>query len=98
PNIVFVAKSGEEFPVDADVGANLMQAALRSGVPGIEGACGGALVCATCVVSVPQECWSRMPEAEPKEAELLGFCDLESPAFRLACQVRLSESLTGTRF
>lgn len=97
PDVTFVTSNGDEFTVTAPLGVNLMRAALDGGVPGIEGICGGALVCATCVCAIPEEWRDRIAPAEPGEEEMLGFCDFEPPAMRLSCQIEMREELAGMR-
>lgn len=48
----FVTADGKSHPVDAEIGATLMEVAIRNMVPGIEAECGGACACATCHVYV----------------------------------------------
>jgi len=68
--------------VDAESGQSLMQAALQAGVRGIEGECGGTMVCATCHVYVAPEWIGRLPAPSEDELAMLegavwgGACDL----------------------
>ena len=48
PKILFIEPNGTYREVDAGVGESAMQAAVRHGVNGIIGECGGSCICATC--------------------------------------------------
>jgi 2Fe-2S ferredoxin len=52
--IRFVQQDGAENVIEVGSGASVMLAAVRNGVPGIEGECGGCLDCATCHVYVDE--------------------------------------------
>lgn len=66
-------------------GANLMEAPVAAGIPGIEGQCGGVLVCATCHVVVEGGCFTP---AGPMEDDMLDTVeDARSPNSRLSCQL-----------
>jgi 2Fe-2S ferredoxin len=97
PNVVYVTGDGAPHIVTAEVGDTVMNTALRNGIPGIIGECGGFKSCATCHVIV-----------RPDFAELVGgpIDDLEEdlldlgvtdrqPTSRLGCQIVLTESLDG---
>ena len=53
--VVFIEHDGTEHEVDAENGTNLMEAATKHLVPGIDADCGGACACATCMIYVPEE-------------------------------------------
>jgi 2Fe-2S ferredoxin len=73
-----------------------MAAAVRSGVPGIVGECGGNASCATCHVWVRQEYWEAVGEPGDLEADLIELGVSEPRATsRLSCQIRLSDELDG---
>lgn len=84
--------------LDIPVGTSLMQAAVTSGLGGIQGECGGTLGCATCHVFVDPEQAAALPAMLPAEAEMLDFTAAPRRAeSRLGCQIRVSESLDGLR-
>ncbi len=41
PHIKYVEANGTEYAVDAPAGITAMEAAVKNGVPGIDGDCGG---------------------------------------------------------
>jgi len=98
PQITFRLKDGTEKTVDAPVGLSVMEVAVKNGIEGIEGACGGSLACATCHVYVAPEWWGKaLPDGErsPEEEDMLdlGF-DIRKTS-RLCCQIRVDETLDG---
>lgn len=93
--VSYVASSGAEFVVEADVGASVMSAAVKNSVPGIDGDCGGACVCATCHVYVDDSWRAITGERTPREEAMLDFADNVEPASRLSCQITVTEKLDG---
>ena len=55
PKVVFITLDGAQRVVDANVGESVMAAAVRNGIEGIIGECGGQAMCATCHVYVRPE-------------------------------------------
>ena len=96
PKVVYVSASGEESVIDAQAGESVMSAAVRNGVPGIVGECGGQLSCATCHVWVREPFRERVGDPGELEADLLdlGVSDF-TEASRLGCQIRVTEDLDG---
>lgn len=86
PKVVYRHADGTETALDVEEGQTVMHAAVRSGVPGIIGECGGELMCATCHVYVVS------PEtggpASDDEDEMLEFaaCPRRTNS-RLSCQL-----------
>jgi ferredoxin, 2Fe-2S len=96
PKVVYVSSEGVENVVDAQVGESVMSAAVRSGVPGIVGECGGQLSCATCHVWVRDDFRDRVGGPGEMEADLLdlGVSDF-TEASRLGCQIKMTDELDG---
>ena len=96
PKIVYVRTGHDECVVDAQVGDTVMSVAVRSGVPGIVGECGGQLSCATCHVWVSEEFRDRVGGPGETEADLLdlGVSDF-TDASRLGCQITITDDLDG---
>lgn len=97
PKVVYVESgSGAERVVDAAQGESVMSAAVRSGVPGIVGECGGQLSCATCHVWVKEEFCDRVGGPGDVEADLLdmGVTDFTERS-RLGCQIKMTDELDG---
>lgn len=96
PKVVYVDDSGSQRVVDAHVGESVMSAALRNGVPGIIGECGGNNSCATCHVWVRDEFMESVGAPGDLEDDLLdlGVSDRRDCS-RLGCQIQLTEDLDG---
>ncbi|MEH2512700.1 2Fe-2S ferredoxin [Nitrobacteraceae bacterium AZCC 1564] len=88
-HIKFVQRDGTESVIEAGSGASVMLAAVRNGITGIEGECGGCLDCATCHVYVDEEQLSHLPAPKEDELELLGAVTAtRKPSSRLSCQLK----------
>lgn len=96
PTVTFVDPLGRATTIDAAPGASLMAAAVRHGVPGIVGECGGNASCATCHVYLDPGGFRRVGPPNDLEDDLLdlGVAD-RRPASRLACQITLTDELDG---
>ncbi|MGA0604658.1 2Fe-2S iron-sulfur cluster-binding protein [Phenylobacterium sp. VNQ135] len=80
---------------DARPGASVMEVAVRNAVPGIDADCGGACACATCHVYVSPEWLQTVGPRTDMEQAMLEFAEGVQENSRLACQIRLDESLDG---
>jgi 2Fe-2S ferredoxin len=94
PTISYTSAQGETRILTAAVGDTVMQTAVRSGVAGIVGECGGVLSCATCHVYVDEDDLPRLPEMTDLEDEMLeGTAEDRRPNSRLSCQISITETL-----
>jgi ferredoxin, 2Fe-2S len=96
PKVIYVGDGGEERAVDAVVGESVMATAVKNGVPGIVGECGGNASCATCHVWVREEFLPLVGEPNDMEEDLLdlGVSDRREGS-RLSCQVTVTAELDG---
>ena len=95
PKITYIDPSGASRTIDAEVGATVMETAIKNDVPGIEAECGGACACATCHVYV-DEAWRAVTgEPSPMEEDMLDFGYEVKPNSRLSCQIKVTEALDG---
>ncbi|MHC9293379.1 2Fe-2S iron-sulfur cluster-binding protein [Mycobacterium sp. LTG2003] len=96
PKVVFITLDGASRIVDAHAGESVMAAAVRNGIPGIIGECGGNCSCATCHVYVDDEFVTAVGTAGDMEDDLLdlGVADRRVGS-RLSCQIQLTEDLDG---
>ncbi|HYJ29244.1 MAG TPA: 2Fe-2S iron-sulfur cluster-binding protein [Allosphingosinicella sp.] len=89
----FVSADGERSEeVDAQAGERLLDIAQAHGQP-LEGTCEGQMACSTCHVIVAAEDFDRLPPASEEEEDLLDLAANVRRTSRLACQIRLEESL-----
>ena len=96
PKVIYVSTAGVEQAVDAVDGESVMATAVKNGVPGIIGECGGNASCATCHVWVRDEFLPLVGEPNETEEDLLemGVSD-RRPGSRLSCQIKVSPELDG---
>lgn len=93
--ITYVASTGAEFVADVEPGLSVMSAAVKHNIPGIDGDCGGACVCATCHVYVEQSWRAAVGERTPREEAMLEFADNVERSSRLSCQIIITQDLDG---
>lgn len=88
--VKFMLRNGEAKQVEIEGDVSVMIAAVRNGIRGIEGECGGCLDCATCHVYV-EEAQSRvLPRPNEDELELLSSVAAQrKPTSRLSCQLKV---------
>jgi 2Fe-2S ferredoxin len=82
---------GSEQSFDAGDDPSVMRVAVREGIPGIFGDCGGEMSCGTCHVYVEDQ--SHVPEMSEDEDVLLEVVDDRRDTSRLGCQLRFTEGM-----
>ena len=97
PKITFTDSGGTSRTVDADVGATVMETAIRNNVPGIEAECGGACACATCHGYVDEGWREKVGEPSPMEEDMLDFGYDVRENSRLSCQIKVTDELDGLK-
>jgi ferredoxin, 2Fe-2S len=97
PKITYIDPDGASHTVDAEIGATVMETALRNDVPGIIASCGGSCACATCHVHV-DPAWMAIvgPRSSEEEGMLDSAVDVDETS-RLSCQIVVSEELDGLK-
>jgi len=96
PKVVYVGGTGQEQAIDATVGDSVMATAVRNGVPGIIGECGGNASCGTCHVWVREEFLTLVGPPNDLEEDLLDLAVTERRSTsRLSCQVPVTPALDG---
>jgi 2Fe-2S ferredoxin len=96
PKVVYVEATGVEQAIDGTVGDSVMATAVRNGVAGIVGECGGNASCATCHVWVREEYRAAVGPAHDLEDDLLDLAVAERrEGSRLSCQIELTDDLDG---
>ncbi len=90
--VVYTAFDGTVTTIDGRPGDSVMETAVRNGVPGIVGECGGSLSCATCHVFVAPETLELVGGPGDLEDEMLDgtAVDREDDS-RLSCQIKLAD-------
>lgn len=96
PKVTYVAGSGDQRVIDATVGESVMVTAVKNGVPGIIGQCGGNASCGTCHVWVREDFRPLLGEIGEDEEDLLDMGVSERrDGSRLSCQLPVTEELDG---
>lgn len=96
PKVAYVDTTGVERTIDATLGDSVMVTAVKNGVPGIIGECGGNSSCATCHVWVREDFLAQVGPPNDLEDDLLDLAVSERrPGSRLSCQIEVSEDLEG---
>jgi 2Fe-2S ferredoxin len=95
PKVTYIDSAGTPRTVEADVGATVMETAIKNSVPGIEAECGGACACSTCHVYVDEAWRKQTGEPAPMEEDMLDFAFDVRPNSRLSCQIKVTEALDG---
>ena len=93
--ITFIDSSGTARTVDGEIGATVMETAIKNGVPEIEAECGGACACSTCHLYIDEAWMEKVGEPSPMEADMLDFAFEVKPNSRLSCQIKVTEELDG---
>lgn len=96
PQLRFVDDQGDCRVIDAAVGDSVMLTAVKNGVPGIIGECGGNASCGTCHVYVDPEFLPLVGPPHEIEDDLLdlGVSDRRAES-RLSCQIAITDALDG---
>ena len=95
PKITFIDFEGSSRTVEGEIGATVMETAIKNAIPGIEAECGGACACATCHVHVDEAWRAVVGEPSPMEEDMLDFGYDVRPNSRLSCQIKVTAELDG---
>jgi len=99
PKVTFIMTDGSPKEIDAPEDWSLMQIAVENGIEEIEGACGGAMACATCHLYVhpdwQQKVTDQGNEKSDEEEDMLDLAFELRNSSRLGCQIRLTKELDG---
>lgn len=92
PKVFYTQPDGAVKVVDGAAGDSVMSTAVKNGVNGIVGQCGGTLSCATCHVYLDRNELALFPPPGEDEDDMLDCTasDREDNS-RLSCQLTLSE-------
>lgn len=94
PKVFYVLPDGSERVIDGEVGDSVMMTAVRNGVVGIIGQCGGTLSCATCHVFLDEAELELYPDMDEMEDEMLDCAAVDRETnSRLSCQLDLREGV-----
>ena len=95
PKITFIEHDGTTHTVEAELGATVMEVALKNDVGGIVAECGGSCTCATCLVHVGEGWTDKVGTRSEEEEDQLDFAFDVRPNSRLSCQITVTDTLDG---
>lgn len=96
PKVTFVAIDGSRRTIDALDGDSVMATAVKHGVPGIVGECGGNCSCATCHVYVDDDFVAVVGGPNDFEDDMLDLAVSDRrTTSRLSCQIKVTGDLDG---
>lgn len=97
PQLIVTTREGETRTLDAGEGMTAMETIRNAGIDELLALCGGVCSCATCHVHVDPAFAALMPPMSEDEDDLLESSEFRDARSRLACQIRLSDALSGLR-
>ncbi|MFN6943497.1 MAG: 2Fe-2S iron-sulfur cluster-binding protein [Cytophagaceae bacterium] len=86
----------QELEIPDDINLSLMEVLKASEYP-VLATCGGMALCATCHVTVNSGS-EKLPEPSDAELDMLDTLPDALSESRLACQIKISNSLNGCHF
>jgi 2Fe-2S ferredoxin len=95
PKITYIEHGGTSRTVEAEIGATVMEVALRNEITGIVAECGGSCTCATCMVHVEERWRATVGPPSAEEEDMLDTAFDVRPNSRLSCQIKVTEALDG---
>lgn len=93
--ITYIEFNGTEHTVEAGSGENVMTAAIKNLVPGIDADCGGACSCGTCHVFVDDAWLDKVGPPGEFEEPMLDLNPDRATNSRLSCQIDVTDELDG---
>lgn len=95
PRVTFIQPDGTSQTIEIPVGHSVMEGAVKHDIMGIAAECGGACACATCHVHVDPEWANKLDPAQESETAMLDFATDPDKTSRLACQIKLKDTMDG---
>ena len=93
--ITYVEHSGKLHTIQVQNGLTVMEGAVQNNIPGIDADCGGSCACATCHIYVDEKWFSKLPNKESAEEDMLDMAYEPKKLSRLSCQIKVSNDLDG---
>ena len=95
PKITYIEHNNKSHEIEVSNGLSVMEGAVQNNIPGIDADCGGSCACATCHVYVDEQWFSKLPNKENAEEDMLDMAFEPNKFSRLGCQITVSEELDG---
>ena len=93
--VTYIEHNGKSHTIEVSNGLSLMEGAVQNNIPGIDADCGGSCACATCHVYVDENWFSKLPNKEQAEEDMLDMAFEPNKFSRLACQITVTDDLDG---
>ena len=93
-SFTYIDPTGEEFPVEAEMGKHLLDVAHDNNIE-LEGACGGELACSTCHLVFEEKIFEKLPPMSEEEEDMLDLAFELTDTSRLGCQIQVTKDLEG---
>ena len=93
--VTYVEFDGSKHTIDLDDGLSIMEGAVRNGIRGIDGDCGGQRACATCHVFIDEGWIGKVGTMSEQENELLELAPERGDTSRLSCQIAMADERDG---
>jgi len=95
PKITYIEHNGKSHVVEVSNGLSVMEGAIQNNIPGIDADCGGSCACATCHVYVDEKWFSKLPNKDNAEEDMLDMAFDPNKFSRLTCQITVNDGLDG---
>ena len=93
PKITYIEYNGKSHVIEVPNGLSVMEGAVQNNVPGIDADCGGSCACATCHVYVDEKWFSKLPNKDNAEEDMLDMAFEPNKFSRLGCQITITDDL-----
>ncbi|CCQ74963.1 2Fe-2S iron-sulfur cluster-binding protein [Magnetospira sp. QH-2] len=94
PTLTVTDAQGVTKELDADTGLSVMEILREAGYP-VAGECNGSLACATCHVIIDPNWFGKLEDQAEEEEDILDTVFNLEETSRLACQIMMSDDLSG---
>ena len=95
PKITYIEHNGKSHTLEVANGLTVMEGAVQNNISGIDADCGGSCACATCHVYVDEKWFSKLPNKENAEEDMLDMAFEPNKFSRLGCQITVTSDLNN---
>ena len=93
PKITYIEHNGKTHIQEVPNGLSVMEGAVQNNILGIDADCGGSCACATCHVYVDEKWFSKLPNKDNAEEDMLDMAFEPNKFSRLGCQITITDDL-----
>jgi len=95
PKITYIEHNGTSHKIEVSNGLSVMEGAVQNNISGIDADCGGSCACATCHIYVDEKWFSKLPNKENAEEDMLDMAFEPNKFSRLGCQITVTSDLNN---